>query len=159
VPPPKRFIFRLEMVLGVKIKKEEEEKRKLGERIAELKEAEQVLVNLQAALVDNRQRLKNAQVTGQYLSIDELKRITNYIKKLDKDIEYQKVVVKQREEAVELQRMALLEAAREKKTLEMLKEQQYNDWVKEVEEDEARTLDELATLKYAREGALAEEEM
>jgi flagellar FliJ protein len=150
--PAKRFVFRLQTVLEIKIKKEDEEKKKLGDLIAWQKQEEQILAEMVHREQLTRSSLKEKQATGQWIEVDELKRIHYFLKKLASDIEAQKQKLIEIAHRIEEQRAALLRAVQEKKTLEMLKENQYNEWVREVEEEEAKVLDELATLKYAREG-------
>lgn len=156
--PPKRFVFRLQTVLEVKERQEEEEKKKLSELIAWQRQEEQILAQMVHKEQDTRQRLKDKQEAGQYLEVDELKRISYFLKKIAADIEAQKAKLVEIARRIEEQRQALIKAAQEKKTLEMLKEQHHHEWLREIEEEEARFLDELATLKYARDGAMAGDE-
>lgn len=150
--PPKRFIFRLQTVLEVKIKREEEEKKKLADLIAWQREEERILAELVYREQSTRASLKAKQAAGQFIEIDELKRISNFLKKVAKDIEAQKEKLEEIARRIEEQRAELLKAVQEKKTLEMLREQHYEEWRNEVEAEEAKFLDELATLKYARDG-------
>lgn len=150
--PAKRFVFRLETVLQVRMKKEEEEQKKLADLIAWQREEERILAEMVSREQITRASLKEKQTTGQCIEIDELKRIANFLKKLVKDIEAQELKLKEIAKRVEEQRLALLQAVKERKILDTLKEQQYNEWLQEVEAEESRVLDELATLKYAREG-------
>lgn len=150
--PAKRFVFRLQTVLDIKIKKEEEEKKKLGELIAWQKQEEAILAQMIGQEQQTRDMLKEKQATGQWLEVDELKRISYFLKKIANDIAAQKQKLVDIARRIDEQRDALLNAVKEKKTLETLKENQYNEWVREVDEEEAKVLDELATLKYAREG-------
>ncbi|NDD26846.1 MAG: flagellar export protein FliJ [Proteobacteria bacterium] len=150
--PAKRFVFRLQTVLELKIKKEDEEKKKLGDLIAWQKQEEQILAQLVATEQSTRAYLKEKQATGQWIEVDELKRISYYLKKVAGEIEAQKQKLIEIARRIEEQRDALLAAVKEKKTLETLKENQHQEWLREVEEEEAKVLDELATLKYAREG-------
>jgi len=150
--PAKRFIFRLETVLQVKLRKEDEEKKKLADLIAWQREEERILAEMVYREQNTRASLKEKQATGQWIEVDELKRIANFLKKIAKDIEMQKEKLQEIERRIEEQRLALLQAVQERKTLEMLKEQQHEEWRAEVEAEEAKFLDELATLKYAREG-------
>lgn len=155
--PAKKFVFRLQIVLEVKIKLEEEEKKRLGELIAWQKHEEQVLIGMENDRMGQEARLRNAQATGQYLQVDELQRINYYLKKLKEDIVAQKLKLEDIERQIEEQRQRLIKAAQERKTLEILKENQHNEWLAEVEEEERKVLDELATLKYAREGTNSDE--
>jgi len=156
--PPKRFIFRLQTVLEVKERQEEEEKRKLSELIAWQRQEEQILAQMVHKEQATRQMLKDKQAAGVYLEVDELKRISYFLKKIAADIEAQKAKLIEIARRIEEQRQNLIKAAQEKKTLEMLKEQHHHEWLREIEEEEARFLDELATLKYARDGAMAPDE-
>lgn len=153
--PPKRFVFRLQTVLEVKERAEEEEKRKLSDLIAWQREEEAILAGMIAKEQATRQHLKDKQQTGQFLEVDELRRISYFLKKIAEDIVNQRARLVEIARRIEQQREALMLAAQEKKTLEMLKEQHHNEYLQEIEEEERKLLDELATLKYARDGAMA----
>ena len=153
--PPKRFVFRLQTVLEVKERAEEEEKRKLSDLIAWQRDEEAVLAGMIAKEQQTRQHLKDKQQTGAFLEVDELQRISYFLKKIAQDIIAQRAKLVEIARRIEEQRVALMKAAQEKKTLEMLKEQHYNEYMQEIEEEERKLLDELATLKYARDGAMA----
>ncbi len=150
--PAKKFVFRLQTVLELRLKREEEEKKKLGELIAWQKQEEGILAQMVGKEQATRASLKEKQALGQFLHIDELQRIAAFLKKIAKDIEAQKAKLVEIAKRIEEQRVALLKAVQERQILEKLKENQYNEWVFEVEQEEAKVLDELATLKYAREG-------
>lgn len=154
--PPKRFVFRLQTVLNVKEKAEEEEKKKFGDLIQLLAREEARLRQLQQQLVETMALQKQKLQSGQGMSPDELQRIQYFKKKLEKDIEAQKLRIKEVEAALERQRLALIEAMKERKTLEALKEQQLEAFNKEIDEEEAKLIDELATLKYARDAGKEE---
>ena len=136
----------------MRLRKEEEEKKKLGELIAWQKNEEAILASMVAKEDATRASLREKQAMGQYLEIDELQRISLFLKKIARDIVAQREKLVEIARQIEIQREALVKAVQEKKILETLKENQYNEWLAEVEAEEAKVLDELATLKYAREG-------
>jgi flagellar FliJ protein len=150
--PPKKFIFRLQTVLEVKERQEEEEKRKLADLMAWQKEDERILAAMKQKEAETKQRLKDKQQAGEWIEVEELKRISYFLKKVAGDIVAQNNKLMEIARRIEEQREVLIKAAQERKTLEMLKEQHYHEYITEVEEEERKLLDELATLKYAREG-------
>jgi flagellar export protein FliJ len=156
--PPKRFVFRLQTVLVVKEKKEDDEKKKYGDLIQLLAQEQRRLVQIQHDRVQTEAELKTKLQNNQGLQVDELKRYGIWKEQLKKAEEKQKLRIIEVEEALERQRIALTEAMKERKTLETLKEQQQEQFNREIDEEEAKMIDELATLKYARDAGTKEEE-
>lgn len=48
-------------------------------------------------------------------------------------------------------RAELTKTMHERKTLEMIKEKQYSQWMQEVEKGESRFLDEISTIRHSRD--------
>src|SRR5438309_1095661 len=103
--PPKRFIFRLQTVLEVKERAEDEEKRKFAELIQWQKEEERILAQMQQTELQTKERLKEKQKTGEWIEVDELKRISYFLKKVAADIVAQKNKLVEIERRIEEQRM------------------------------------------------------
>lgn len=154
--PPKRFRFRLEKMLEMKRKKEEEEQNKLmalrKEKAAELQrkaETEQTLVNVHV-------ELKTKRLSGQ-LNIAELRWFPQHIKNLEERIKKHELRIVELDRMIEEQTQALAKAMMERKAYEKLKENAKAAFDAEIEAEEARLLDELATIKFARDMAKKEE--
>jgi len=127
------FKFRLQTVLDYKIRCEEQEQRILAEKKEIL--AQELMEKSEKGILD----------------IVELKMYHEQQKQLRKEIAAQEIRVQQAAADVELQRMKLLEATKEKKTYEKLKEKHHGEYLVEVAAEEQKLLDEIATTKFNRE--------
>lgn len=147
--PPKSFKFRLQTVLEFRQKREDEEQEQLARRKAEVAEEEGRLTALRARQEDATGEFRAKQQAGG-LDVDELKRYHTYLKTLAGEIRAQQQRLVAAEQAVEVQREILLKASQERKILEKLKDQHREVFYKALDLEEAKMLDELATLRYQR---------
>lgn len=146
----KRFKYRLEKVLELKRKKEDDEKEKLGKLLQQEEYERQVKAQLEAKLAGVRVELKERQRNGT-LDVNGLRFYPQHIKHLENMIVNQELRLKELAIRIMEQRQNLLNAAMERKTYEKHKENSQEQWQAEADAEEAKMLDELATLKYARE--------
>ena len=145
-----KFKFRLEKVLDLRKKKEEERERELAELKKLLAKEEQFLQQLQRESTALRRKIARLQdENDRSLDIEELLRHSDYLEHLRDKILSQIETVKQVISDVENKRQELVEASKEKKVIEKLKEQQYKRFRTAVEEWEQRTLDEIGTSNYS----------
>lgn len=149
--PPKSFKFRLQNILDYKQKREDEEKEKLAKLMQALSAEEKVLSNFQHMLAREKEEYREKQRVGT-LNLDELKMYHAYIKKIENDIVFQTQKIQKLKVEIENQRQQLLKATQEKKVFEKLKDKHHEDFVKEIEEEERKMIDELATVRYKKEG-------
>ena len=150
--PPKSFKYRLEMVLVTKRKQEEEEKKKLKALLDLEAHERQVKAQLEATLANVHEELKTRRLSG-FLNIEELRWYPQHIKTLEQKIKYQELRLQEIAIKIIEQREVLAKATLERKAFEKHKEKAREDWQFEVDQAEARMLDELATLKFARDAA------
>lgn len=148
--PPRNFKFKLQIVLDVKEKREEEEKEKLAKLFKLKADEEAVLAKLEREKFDTLEELKEKQKTGG-INVEKIKMYHAHLKKLDHRITNQKLRLTEIDIAIDKQREALLEATKEKKTFEKLKEKHYDEWLKELDAEERKFIDELATIRFARD--------
>jgi len=149
--PPKVFRFKLQTVLDLKQKIEDDEKEKLAKLIQEKIREEQILERLKQAEVQARTELREKQQAGK-LDIDELRRYDSHLKRLANAIISQNLRLKELDIRIETQRQVLLKASQDKKIYEKLKEKHQEVFIQEQEEEERKFIDELATSRYKREG-------
>ena len=157
--PPKSFKFRLEQMLVMKRKKEEEEQNKLIALRRELAQEFQFKAEREQELVKVHEELKTKRLTGA-VNIAELRFFPQHIKNLEAKIKYHELRIQELEIKIEEQKQAVAKAMMERKAYEKLKENQKAAFEAEIEAAEARLLDELATIKFARDmrNKLAEEQ-
>ena len=137
----KSFKYRLEKVLELKRQREEEEKKKL-KQLMDLEAHERaVKVQLETTLFNVQEELKTRRLSG-LLNIEELRWYPQHIKSLEQKIKVQ-----------ELRLQEIAAKIMERKGYEKHKEKTKEAWQFELDQAEARLLDELATVKFARESA------
>jgi len=146
----KRFVYKLQSVLDLKQKLEDEEKRKLADLMQLQAREEQVLKNLQYTRAQRIQEFKEKQCQGG-INVTELQMYAYTIEKLKNDIINQQLRLKEIAIMIEEQRQNLIKATQQRKIYEKLKENKQKIWLEEEEYEEKKLIDELATIKYARE--------
>ena len=156
--PPKRFVYRLEKILELKRKKEDEEKENLAKLLQLIEHEKQVKVQLEVQLENVHVELKTKRLSGA-LNIAELRFYPQHIKNLENKIKYQELRLQELAIKEVEQRQALNKAAQERQAYEKHKEKAHAEWLAEIEAEEARLLDELATIKFARDARNREAEM
>lgn len=149
--PSRTFKFRLQSVLEYKEKQEKEEQRELAKKQGILAKEEQKLQFL-VDLKQMRQKEMAVKSSEGKLNVVELKMYQDHQKRLTSEISDQQIQVQQAQSDVELQREKLLKAVQERKTYEQLKEKHYQAYLAEVEAEERKLLDDIATAKFSREG-------
>jgi flagellar protein FliJ len=148
----KKFRFKLQSVLDLKQKLEDEEKRKLADLMQLQAQEERKLLHLQQTRAQRIQEFKEKQCQGG-INVTELQMYSYIIEKLKNDIINQQLRLKEIAIRIEEQRQALIKATQERKTYEKLKEKRHQAWIDEEEYEEKKFIDELATIKFAREAS------
>ncbi len=147
--PPKKFVYRLQKVLEFKEKKEEEEKEKLAKLMDQEVYERQVKAQIEQSLVETQHVLRSKQAAGT-LNVEELRFYPGHIKNLENKLKNQELRLQELAIRIKGQRNALLKAAQERQVYEKHKEKCREEWQAEVDAAEARMLDELATINFAR---------
>ena len=140
------FNFKFQSILDLKIRLEDQKKSKYGEANEELKMQKDKL----NVLLDEREHQYNLMrekgKTG--VTPKELIIYNNYMERLKKSIEIQNVVVERAKKAVEQARLELVEAAKQRKMCETLKEKKLEEYWDEYYKKEQAQLDEIVSYKY-----------
>lgn len=139
-----KFRFSMEKVLDWRSDTEEAKKKELGDAQREKFQQEALLQEL----IQENIKIKNESLTT--TRIDILRRQNMYKVMLDERIVQQKNQVETAEEYLETARIALMEAHKEKKVMEKLKEKEYTFVMEQEKSEEQKQLDEMATLSYGR---------
>jgi len=151
--PARTFKFRLQTVLEYKQKREEEETRELGRLLEILANEERELASLKRFRLKRQQEMAEKSARGK-LNVEELKMYHEQQRKLARDIAAAEIKVQQAQADVEIQRKKLMEARKEVKTYEKLKEKHHANYLTEVNLEEQKLIDEVASTKYNREKLL-----
>jgi flagellar FliJ protein len=139
----RRFVFSLQKVLEYRQRLEEQAIRAFAEAQAQLMHEQAVLHKL---LIEREECLRRSH-RRQHLSVELLAVEQTYLAALEERIEQQRQRVAEAEKVLEEKRQALIEAQRERKTLERLREKQYEEWRQEWLRTEQKALDELANVR------------
>lgn len=137
-----RFQFSLETVLRVKSRQEERALAEFAQSQAELISAQRSLTELLQEKMRHLWEVSRHQQGT--LNIGNLMLSQSCLQRLNQKIGLQEQEIAQLEEKLEVRRQAVVEAQRERKTLEILKEKQWIQHQKELQQEEQHFLDEIA---------------
>jgi flagellar FliJ protein len=137
----KKFKFRLEKVLQFREGVKEEKKRALLLRNQELNEEIARLEELEAAWSRNGIREDGV------MELSEILMAGIFTARLKEDIAQQRVRIEQSKKRVEEAMAEYIEAARDARSLVMLKERKAEEYKKYLEREELKVLDELTVQK------------
>lgn len=142
------FRFRLETVLSVKARKEEEKRYKL---LAEEQRLQAKAMELERCQRAHREGLDELASAGQgRIDLDYLTTCHTYVRRLKKQQEYCQNELTMVRQDVEQARQELVEARKECKAMEQLKERDYREYLREEQAKEQKFLDELGVNGHHR---------
>ena len=148
----KKFKFRLENVLELRIKALEDKQLEMAAIQTRLNDANNVLNSLEQSKLQAKRDLENILGAGENIEFIRIKNYQDYIVKLDDDISIQHKVIADIENELELKQEEVREALKAKKMLEKLKEKEYNAFLKDFEQRESKELDDIALTRYRGPG-------
>ena len=141
-----KFIFKMESILSIKYKLEDQAKAEYGLEIAKLREEERKLEVLIAKKEAYQDALTKA--VQDALIIREIKTLENSVENAKYNINVQKFVIKQQQQRVDQAREKLDNAMKERKTFEKLKEKAFEQFKLEIEAQEGKEIDELVSFRF-----------
>jgi flagellar FliJ protein len=135
----KRFKFGLAKVLELRQYREQEAKNELGKAISTLTAIEnEITANVSKHTDASRQRFESINASGNLMQ-----QWDNYILRLEREAEFLAEQAAQAEVVVEEKRNLYLEASRELKVIEKLKEKRQKEYRKEMFTAETKELDDI----------------
>ena len=143
-----KFKYRMQSILEVKKKLEEQAKNEFAAARAALNEAEDKLEQLKKrkeAYEDEGRALREST-----LNIMDIIENKEALLRMDEFIADQQLNVKRAEERMEEARLALQTAMQESKTQEKLREKAFDQFMKEENARESKEIDELVSYTYGR---------
>lgn len=143
-----RFIYRMQSILDIKAKMEEQAKMEFASARMHLDEEEeklQILKNRKAAYEDKGRELRKDS-----LKVMEIMENRDAIARMEEFIVFQMQQVKLAEERLEDARYKLQVARQESKTQEKLKEKAFDEFMREENAREAKEVDELTSYTHGR---------
>ena len=141
----KKFYFKQEKILRLRVHSENEAKMELGRLTGILAEIE----NNIRSIAEERIMAAANQFLPENSALDMLQ-YSYYIARLDSTKEKLLHDAAMMEIKIEEARAVYMEASRERKIMDKLKEKQQMEYRKEYNREEAKTLDELSSVAYSR---------
>lgn len=141
-----KFFYKMQNLLNLKEKLEEQKKAAFGLAKAKLDEEQERL----EYFFSQKRQFQNALVAcfSSRLDLADIKKNEEALKVVQMKIEHQSIVVKQAERQVELARVQLTEAMKERKTHEKLREKAFEVFKSDLIHEESKEVDELVSFKY-----------
>lgn len=143
-----KFIYRMQSILEIKKKLEEQAKEQFATARLHLTEEEEKL----QTIIKRREAYeeKGRELRKSALNVMEIIENKEAILWMDEFAVQQKEAVKRAEQVLEEARIALQNAMQESKTQEKLREKAFEEFVKEENAREAKEIDELVSYTYGK---------
>ena len=145
-----KFIFKMESILSVKTKLEDQAKAEYGIETMKLREEEHKLTLLENRKSGFEQQLFEA--VSDRLVILSIKRLEDSVENLKYNIKLQIVVIRQQEGRVAKARAKLDNAMKERKIYEKLKEKAFEEFKAEINAAEQKEIDQLVSFRFRSAG-------
>ena len=143
-----KFVFKMQSVLTVKEKLEDQAKQNYGAMLHLLQQEQEELEH--RIKRESEYREEGRKLRESVLNITSLRENEAALKYMEQAILQQRHRVKNAESQVETARARLQEAMIERKTYEKLKEKAFEEFKKEVAKEENKETDELVSYVYGR---------
>lgn len=143
-----KFVYRMQSILEVKKKLEEQARNDFAAarvRLTEEEEKLQILLDRKEAYEQKGRELRESA-----LNVMEIIENKEAILRMDEFAAQQRLAVKRAEDLLEEARVALQNAMQESKTQEKLREKAFEAFVKEENAKEAKEIDELVSYTYGK---------
>lgn len=143
-----KFIFKLESLLNVKLKLEDKAKTEYGKANSDLQREKDLLSQLYEQKNQTIAHFKNSLLEN--INPFETGIFNKFIKNIDGQIEKQNQNIENAEKIVEEKRIELVEAMKQRKIFETLKENKKEIFNKELLLNEQKIIDEIVSYKYSK---------
>ena len=143
-----KFIYRMQNILNIKAKLEEQAKMDYGLARVRLTEEEEKLERLAERKRAYEDMARNSLVNT--LSVRRMKENKEAILKMDEFMKRQREEIRRAEKKVEIERQKLEAAVQERKIQEKLRENAFEAFVEEEKAQESREIDELTSYTYGQ---------
>ncbi|MEG1459193.1 MAG: flagellar export protein FliJ [Acetivibrio sp.] len=143
-----KFLYKMENILSIKYKLEEQAKTSFGQARRLLDKEEEKLKKMEDHR-DTYEKILRGEMNNQ-LNIKEIIRCEDAIEIIKYDIKLQLIAVNIAKQQLELARIKLNEAMVDRKIHEKLKENAFETFKKELEKAEQKEIDELVSFTYSK---------
>jgi len=147
-----RFVFRLQPLLRARRQTEQGKQRAVAELERQRMQIEDNLRNQQEWITQNKRQMSD-RLVGQ-LDLGELRDHAGATLRLMRDAQRMALELAGIYKRVEAARAELLEATKQRRALELLRDNRFAQWRYELEHAESAALDELAVIQAARKDAV-----
>lgn len=153
-----KFVYRMQNILSLKEKLEDQKKSAYRNAVAKLEEEEAVLNRLEQKKNGYQEQIKEA-VSGMdqeqnpdvpILDIMEVKSLEEAVEIMKQQVRFQQVTVANARRKAEIARLELGEAMQERKIQEKLKEHAFEQFKLEINEEEKKEIDQLVSFQYGK---------
>lgn len=141
-----KFKFSLESLLRLRLQLEEQKEIEYGQILQKLQEAKEKLHYIEEEQKKSFEHWREKVERQGTVSL--WKEYQPYLQKVKRELEESQRCCSKLEIEVENKRQDLLEAVRQRKTIESLKEKDFEAFQKEVQRQEQKVVDELVTFQY-----------
>jgi flagellar protein FliJ len=148
----KRFTFRFETMLKIRREREDRHKRIVADRIREIQQIQERLGALGQQIEQEVNAMRSSAAPG-VLNMQQIVHHRHWLGHLNKNILDEGARLRFLEARLAQERAALAEAAKQRKVLDKLRERQEGRYIKEQGRREMQELDEMATTRFAYDGA------
>ncbi len=143
-----RFEFKLEPVLKHRRVVEEARRRALAEASRVMLDGQHELAVTQENLSRDKKNLAES-LTGK-VDVDRIAQHAAHALRAERRARQVAVMIEGSRQQMERAQFALVEASRQRRAIEILRERKFRSWQFDMERQERLALDELATIAYAR---------
>lgn len=143
-----KFIYRMQSILDIKEKMEEQARNEFAQARLHLNEEEEKLKNLTDRKEGYEQQGRELRERG--LNVQDILENRNAIERMKEFIEIQQQAVLLAQAQLEDARLKLQAAMQESKTQNRLKEKAFDEFVKEENAKESKEIDELVSYTYGQ---------
>lgn len=143
-----KFVYRMQSILDIKEKMEEQARNEFAQARLHLTEEEEKLKILTDRKAGYEQQGRKLQESG--LNVRDILENINAIEMMKELIEIQKKAVKTAQAQLEDARLRLQMAMQESKTQNKLREKAFEEFVKEENAKESKEIDELVSYTYGQ---------
>lgn len=144
-----KFKYKFEGLLNLREKLEDAKQREYADSLMKLREKEEIKSKVKKSLDYNMLMLK--QVTSSELDPREIAMHQQYNKVLKKHMIVVTKDVKNAKKESESKRVELLEAMKSKKTLAILKDKQYEQFLDEEKKMDQQMIDQIVSFSYSND--------
>ncbi len=145
----KKFRFRFEPMLKVKEHREKERQRELAETLTKVQDQKASLMKMDTKRLNTMEHHRS-KLVGR-VSMAEALVCSRYLLRLKRERMASSELLRGMEREAESRRQKLVEAARERKVYDLLKEKQQMRHRQGLDKDEQKALDEVATNNFRRQ--------